>query len=1252
MDQEDLGVSPEVNKLIIIQHNMAKSPSSLNNLSDFLNKKVDFILVSECPAHESLPFEGAIFGLNVKGAAIIKLNPFIECVQLPNTSRFHVAVFLPQLGYTLHSFYIPPCHNTMGNRRVYRIDGHAFNDLIATLLKRKAKSIIGGDFNFESRLLCSDPSSQLSSSQADAFHLAVDEGEWLPINSFDTPTRFGRGTDSDSCIDWTLCHRGLADKCSWELVSDASKSDHQPILITVLSEAPIRRASPATVIDYGILKPFIMDLVVPRDLDSAVDIITQALSLASRPVRRKHKQPWWDEQCKESKKMVDSLIDKLHLLSQRLDPKDGPQLNRFKKRFPHMSFSPLADLEKEALLLELRQVKADLKEKAKEHRRTTRRASAQFNHEKLSGKQAIPFCVQQLSKSRRVKSPIIDIRVDEEYISDPSVISKTVLDKFFPCLDRNQLSCEPTSCIIDPPIGLHEIEEAIKAQPDTCPGTDGLNKAVLLMIFNWRPDFLLALFNHWFALRRIPKTLKKGAVVLIKKDPLKPNDLSNCRCLGLTSCLIKTFERILLKRINWWLNSTEEAGIFCRHQFAHRKDQCIDHALSTITQSAGRSFGMSNQNALFTLDISNAFNELDHQSIVNALCKSRVPSNLCEIFKDFLEDRSIFLMHHDRRIERKFKRGVNQGAISSPWAFNLTLSSCLNRINQDLLEEGLSFALTVFADDLTFSVNYIDSRAALHSKLNLIIAKVDFHLSQIGLKLSPSKSQLSVRIGNLVNPKLVSEAFSVHNVLNRPTTRILGLHYDYCRNFVYHVKLVVDRAKTQALKLRGFLKSGSLSNLGKKALIRQYIFSRVLFAVENWFTRIHSSLIQQALISLERWICIIIFSLPQTLPSVVALAANPVSVFIEAEKKTKWDRFRLNKIPLPNGQRYDDLFSPHEIWHPSEETRISYRPEITNVREIAKEEAEFFIYCDASKVPASEGKPSSSTGCAFVIYDADHNLLSRNLFHLNDEDCVFLAELLAIQLAVVHCVTEELNGRILILSDSRSAVLALRTKQTATNNILMTQMTIQEAIKSGRNRGVSIEVAWIKAHQATLFGNEEADKCAKQAAVDHHLPSYFLPFTKEQLKKEICTVNSIDLGEIYFKHKSGQTFKQFFPYLKKVEEMKPTFNKYTLRVYSGHGAFNFDAHKYFPQKISPLCGCKQTQNIEHLLIRCCFTLAECTEELESSGVAEQIRNSVPWSQICLLPPIHSYIKVAARKILKITGRILDESDPRGDFSFR
>ena len=321
-----------------------------------------------------------------------------------------------------------------------------------------------------------------------------------------------------------------------------------------------------------------------------------------------------------------------------------------------------------------------------------------------------------------------------------------------------------------------------------------------------------------------------------------------------------------------------------------------------------------------------------------------------------------------------------------------------------------------------------------------------------------------------------------------------------------------------------------LSNLGEKALIRQYIFSKVLFAIENWFTRIHSAHIRQDLISLERWICVIIFSLPQA--------------------------------------------------------------------------------------------------------------------------CVLLAELLAMQLAMVHCVTEELKGRILIFSDSRSAVLALRSKQTAVNNVLMTQMTIQEAIKSGRNRGVSIEVAWIKAHQATLFGNEEADKCAKQAALDHYLPSYSLPFTKEQLKKEICIVNSIDLGEIYFKHKSGQTFKQFFPYLKKVEEMKPTFNKYTLRIYSGHGAFNFDAHKYFPRKISLLCKCNQTQDIEHLLIRCCFTLAECTKELEDSGVAEQIKNNVPWDQICLLPPIHLYIKVAARRILGITGKILDESDPHGDFSFR
>ena len=130
------------------------------------------------------------------------------------------------------------------------------------------------------------------------------------------------------------------------------------------------------------------------------------------------------------------------------------------------------------------------------------------------------------------------------------------------------------------PITQEELIEAIKDLGDTAPGPDTIHN---MMIKNLPPitlQHLLKVFNWFWEAGTLPQQWKQALIVPIPKpvkESLTPGSYSP---ISLTNTLSKIYEKIINRRLTWWL---EDHGKLTNRQFAFRKDRTTLDPLTILT---------------------------------------------------------------------------------------------------------------------------------------------------------------------------------------------------------------------------------------------------------------------------------------------------------------------------------------------------------------------------------------------------------------------------------------------------------------------------------------------------------------------------------------------------------------------------------------------------------------------------------------------------------------------------------------------
>ena len=199
-------------------------------------------------------------------------------------------------------------------------------------------------------------------------------------------------------------------------------------------------------------------------------------------------------------------------------------------------------------------------------------------------------------------------------------------------------------------------------------------------------DFLLHIFNLSWTLHSFSSIWKTSSVISIHQM-VKPLDYpASFRLISLTSCVSKLFERIIVSRLLFFVESN---SVLSPCQAGFRP--------SALSQSISDGFNKlrpGSRKILFTIDFSNAFDSVWHPALFHKLISVGLHSCFARWAQSFLSDRRacVVIQNHKSRSFR-VRRDVLQGSLLGPVLFSLFINNLPSTLSS-------SVSCSLYADDL------------------------------------------------------------------------------------------------------------------------------------------------------------------------------------------------------------------------------------------------------------------------------------------------------------------------------------------------------------------------------------------------------------------------------------------------------------------------------------------------------------------------------------------------------------------------
>jgi hypothetical protein len=322
-----------------------------------------------------------------------------------------------------------------------------------------------------------------------------------------------------------------------------------------------------------------------------------------------------------------------------------------------------------------------------------------------------------------------------------------------------------------------------------------------------------------------PEALKFSTILPLYKGKGSKTDKKSYRPVSLICILSKIFEKAIYRRL---IEHCELNDVINQNQFGYREKSNTEAAMLHTMHDIYMPLNKKLLTALLTIDLSSAFDCIDHEILLIKLSKLKLPPFFMILLKSFLTNRSQSV-NIDGILSDKLLVfcGSPQGGVLSGLLFNLYINS--------IFQLALTGKLRLYCDDMSLicsGLTHDDLKRSLQNDLCLIDNWLEFHL----LKANYSKTKYVFFSGKKKFESFTERTLGIKmggtEIERVECVKIVGLLVDEGLNFAYHIDQVKNKVSpfvAKLAKIRKFLSEKTAVNL-----YFAHVYSHLIFMNSIW----------------------------------------------------------------------------------------------------------------------------------------------------------------------------------------------------------------------------------------------------------------------------------------------------------------------------------------------------------------------------------------------------------------------------------
>ena len=540
----------------------------------------------------------------------------------------------------------------------------------------------------------------------------------------------GKGTFS--ALDLSLCHPSLYLDFDWSVCEDQHGSDHFPIVIESI-ETHEEDHNPKWKLNkanwdlfHTLCDEFLTSTCFSDSADRIADFTSSLIDISEKCIPKtstnpKKSNPWYNDDCKEA-------------IKQRKET-----LSRFCK-FPTKDN-----------LNNYRVFRAKARRTIKSSKRKSWRTYVSNLNYKTPIKKVWDMVRKISGKSKSASHQHLNTNFNggaeakattKKDIADTlgDAFSKNLSNRHYPEQFQNyqkhqekiKLNFKSSNTEeYNTPFNLDELKEAINKSHDTATGPDEIHYQMLKHLPTKSLQTLLDMFNDMWETGKFPESWELATIIPIPKPGKDHAEPTNYRPIALTSCLCKTLERMINKRLVWYL---EFNNLISPVQSGFRSERSTNDNLIRLETFIRDAFVKKEHVVAVFFDLEKAYDTTWKYGILRDLHEFGIKGRLAHFLESFLADRSI-QVRVGSTLSDSFglSQGVPQGSILSTTLFNIKINSIMNCL--DPKTDG-----SLYVDDFCMCYRSTSMRT-IERHLQQCINRIEDWALKNGFKFSKSKTQ-------------------------------------------------------------------------------------------------------------------------------------------------------------------------------------------------------------------------------------------------------------------------------------------------------------------------------------------------------------------------------------------------------------------------------------------------------------------------------------------------------------------------------